>query len=88
MIVAMMSRSWGDRSVRRAADGLSMEAETLPPQYDLGSALVAAVKDAMGETDGDVTQAGPIVRQRMTVWAESVAPAVAASVRARGLMCF
>lgn len=73
----------GDRSVERAVVDLSMEAEALPPEYDLGPALVAAVRDAMSEAGGDVTQAGPIVQHRMTDWAEAVAPAVASSIRAR-----
>ncbi len=72
----------GDRSVERAVAGLSMSVEVLPPEYDLGPALVAAVSDAMSETDGDVAQAGPIVQQRMTAWAEAVAFAVAVSIRA------
>lgn len=72
----------GDRSVARSVDGLGMEADTLPPEHDLGPALVAAVRDAMTESGGDATRAGPIVEQRMGEWAASAAGAVAASMRA------
>lgn len=73
----------GDRSVERAATDLSMRVEALPPEYDLGPALVAAVRDAMSESDGDATKAGPLVKQRMTGWAESVASAIAKSISTR-----
>lgn len=73
----------GDHSVGRAAAGLSIGAEALPPEYDQGPVLVAAVRDAMSQADGDATQAGPIVRQHMTSWAESVASSVAASIHSR-----
>jgi UDP:flavonoid glycosyltransferase YjiC (YdhE family) len=67
----------GDRSVVRAATDLEMKAEVLPPEFDLGPTLVAAVRDAMREADGDPIQAGPIVQGRMTEWAVALAPAVA-----------
>lgn len=73
----------GDRSVERAVAGLGMKVEALPPEYDLGPALMAAVRDAMSATDGDLAQAGPIVQTRMTAWAEATASAVAASIGAR-----
>lgn len=72
----------GDRSVERAVAGLGMKVEALPPEYDLGPALMAAVKDAMSATDGDLARAGSIVQHRMTAWAEATASAVAASIRA------
>jgi UDP:flavonoid glycosyltransferase YjiC (YdhE family) len=73
----------GDRSVERAVADLGLEVEALAPEYDLGPALMAAVRYAMRETDGDSTRAGPIIQQRMTAWAQAVASPAAASIRAR-----
>ena len=73
----------GDSSVERAAASLGMEAEALPPEYDLGPALVAAVREAVTRTGGDESRAGPIVQERMTSWAESAANPIAASIGER-----
>jgi UDP:flavonoid glycosyltransferase YjiC (YdhE family) len=73
----------GDRSVERAVAGLGMRVEALPPEYDLGPALMAAVKDAMSAAEGDLARAGPMVQHRMSAWAKATASAVAASIDAR-----
>ena len=72
----------GDRSVARATGGLGMDTDVLPAEHDLGPALVAAVREAMRETDGDPIHAGPIVQSRMTAWAKALAPAVDAAIEA------
>jgi hypothetical protein len=59
--------------VERAVAGLGMSVEALPPELDLGPALIGAIRDAMSATDSDHAAAGPIVQQRMTAWAEAVA---------------
>jgi UDP:flavonoid glycosyltransferase YjiC (YdhE family) len=66
----------GDRSVERAIAGLGMGVKTLPPELDLGPALIGAIREAMGSTGGD-HDAGQIVQQHMTAWAEAVARPVA-----------
>jgi hypothetical protein len=54
-----------------------MSVEALPPELDLGPALIDAIRNAMSATGGDHRAAGPIVQQRMTAWAEAVARPVA-----------
>jgi UDP:flavonoid glycosyltransferase YjiC (YdhE family) len=71
----------GDASVQRALAGLGLEAEVLPAELDLGPRLIAAVRNAMAETGGDLAAAGPIVEQRLAVWAEETGAAVQSSVR-------
>lgn len=73
----------GDGSVKRAFGGVNVPTEVLPRELDLGPHLVAAIRDAMASTGGDLAAAGPVVRERMTVWAEEVARPVAALVRER-----
>src|SRR5205807_906461 len=58
--------------------------EVLASELDLGPRLVAAVRDAMTSTGGDIVAAGPIVRERMSAWAADVAGSVAEVVRDRG----
>lgn len=72
----------GDGSVARSVERLGMKVEALPPEHDLGPALVAAVREAMAETGGDAIDAGPIVEQRMAEWAARAAAAVATSMNA------
>ena len=71
----------GDQSVRRSLGALDLDAETLPPELDLGPTLVAAIRDAMERTRGDHVAAGPIVRDRMAEWAKRAAEPVADAVR-------
>src|ERR1041385_3800781 len=71
----------GDRSVGRSLRALGLDAETLPPELDLGPTLVAAIRDAMDTTGGDLAASGPIVQGRMGRWAERVAEPIAAAVR-------
>jgi UDP:flavonoid glycosyltransferase YjiC (YdhE family) len=71
----------GDRSVERALDGLDVQAEVLPRELDLGPRLVNAIRDAMASAHGDFVAAGPLVRDRMTSWAQDVSRPVAAIVR-------
>ena len=73
----------GDRSVERSSAGLQVETEVLPPELDLGPALGGAIRDAMATTDGDLVAAGPIVRERMTAWANAVARPVAHAIRTK-----
>src|SRR2546425_8576908 len=71
----------GDRAVSRSLHALGLEAETLPSELDLGPTLVAAIREAMETTGGDLGAAGPIVQDRMADWAERVAEPVADSLR-------
>jgi UDP:flavonoid glycosyltransferase YjiC (YdhE family) len=73
----------GDASVGRSLASLGVETEVLAPELDLGPRLVAAIREAMGSTGGDIVAAGPIVRQRMSAWADEAARAVAEVVRER-----
>jgi UDP:flavonoid glycosyltransferase YjiC (YdhE family) len=73
----------GDASVGRALRPLRIETEVLASELDLGPRLVAAIRDAMGSTGGDLVAAGPIVRERMSAWASETAQAVAEVVRER-----
>ncbi len=71
----------GDASVQRALAGLGPAVEVLPAELDLGPRLVAAVGDAMAATGGDLVAAGPIVENRLAVWARETAAAVQATLR-------
>lgn len=71
----------GDRSVQRSLRELGIEAETLPPQLDVGPRLSGVVRDAMTATNGDVEAAGPIVQRGMTAWATETAEPVADAIR-------
>jgi UDP:flavonoid glycosyltransferase YjiC (YdhE family) len=73
----------GDGSVEQALSGVNVPTEVLPRELDLGPRLVAAIRDAMASTGGDLVAAGPLLREPMTVWAEEVARPVAAIVRER-----
>jgi len=71
----------GDRSVEGSLAGLGMKTEVLPPELNLGPTLGGAIRDAMAAADGDLAAAGPIVRERMTAWADDVAGPIARAVR-------
>src|SRR5256885_152517 len=71
----------GDRSVEGSLAGLGMKTEVLPPELDLGPTLGGAIRDAMAVADRDLAAAGPIVRERMTAWADDVAGPIARAVR-------
>jgi len=66
----------GDRSVDRALAGTGVDVQLLPETLDLGPRLVAAIREAMEATGGDLAPAGPIVEERMGAWAREVAAAV------------
>jgi UDP:flavonoid glycosyltransferase YjiC (YdhE family) len=74
----------GDRSVERSLRPLDVETEVLASELDLGPRLVAAIRDAMSSTGGDMVAAGPIVRERMSTWAADAAGPVAEVVRDQG----
>jgi UDP:flavonoid glycosyltransferase YjiC (YdhE family) len=67
----------GDSTVERAVGALGLNIETLPPELDLGPALISAIRDAMSATGGDLHSAGLLVQERMTAWAQAVARPVA-----------
>ncbi len=71
----------GDRSVGRSLEGLNLDLEMLPAELDLGPTLVAAIRDAMQMTGGDLAAAGPVVQERMADWARRAAQPVADAVR-------
>ena len=72
----------GDDSVRRAVEGLSVDADLLPAHLDLGPRLVAAIREAMAASGGDQAAAGPLVQQRLAEWAtESAGPVSEAITR-------
>ena len=73
----------GDGSVKLALRAVDAPTEVLPRELDLGPRLVAAIRDAMASTGGDLAAAGPLVRERMTVWAREVARPVGDIVRER-----
>src|SRR5437867_3994531 len=63
----------GDASVARALAPLGVDTEVLPPELDLGPRLVAAVRDAMKASGGDLAAAGPVVQKSLEVWAQDAA---------------
>src|SRR6266536_421073 len=71
----------GDGTVARALGTLDVHVETLPPELDLGPTLAGAIRAAMSQTGGDLQAAGPLVQERMTIWARALADPVAAAVR-------
>jgi UDP:flavonoid glycosyltransferase YjiC (YdhE family) len=73
----------GDGSVEHALRAVDAPTEILPRDLDLGPHLVGAIRDAMASTAGDLAAAGPLVRERMTVWAQELARPVAEIVRER-----
>jgi UDP:flavonoid glycosyltransferase YjiC (YdhE family) len=86
--LALRSRGYdvffvGDGTVEQALRGVNMPTEALPRELDLGPRLVAAIREAMASSAGDLVAAGPIVQERMSAWAREVARPVAANVRER-----
>jgi len=71
----------GDRSVQGVLAELQLETEVLPSDLDLGPRLAGSIRDAMAATNGDLAAAGPLVQERMAVWAQQAAQPVAAAVR-------
>ena|SRR5215216_7021559 len=63
----------GDTSVRRALTGFGVDVQELPPEFDLGPRLAGAIREAMTVTGEDMVAAGPLVEQRMAMWAREVA---------------
>ncbi|HEX9466856.1 MAG TPA: nucleotide disphospho-sugar-binding domain-containing protein [Acidimicrobiia bacterium] len=74
----------GDRTVGRSLSPLGVETRVLPPELDLGPRLVAAIRDGMAASGGDLSAAGPMVKDRMTAWARETASPVADVVREFG----
>jgi EryCIII-like glycosyltransferase len=66
----------GDASVAGVAGEVDADVDVLAPALDLGPRLIAAIRDAMREVGDDPSAAGPIVRDRMSAWAQDVAAAV------------
>jgi UDP:flavonoid glycosyltransferase YjiC (YdhE family) len=73
----------GDESVARSLRPLGIETEILPAELDLGPHLVAAIREAMSATGGDIVAAGPIVQHRLSDWAQRMGGAVAGLARER-----
>lgn len=71
----------GDGTVERSLRPVGLSGHILPPEVDLGPRLIAAVRDAMATTSGDLAAAGPIVQERMTGWAREAARPVSDAVR-------
>jgi len=71
----------GDHSVQRVLAEVRQETEVLPSDLDLGPRLAGSIRDAMAATNGDLAAAGPLVQERMAVWAQQAAQPVAAAVR-------
>jgi hypothetical protein len=69
----------GDPSVERSLRPLGM----LPAELDPGPHLIAAIREAMTVSGGDITAAGPVVQQRLTAWAEWTADGIAELVGER-----
>src|SRR5690348_8300302 len=66
----------GDPSVQQALFPVSVDVRILPPELDLGPRLVAAIREAMAATAGDIVAAGPLVEEQMAKWAKEVAPTI------------
>jgi UDP:flavonoid glycosyltransferase YjiC (YdhE family) len=71
----------GDRTVQSSLRPLGIAVELLPPGLDLGPRLVAAIREAMAASGGDLASAGPMVQERLTAWATETASPVAEAVR-------
>ena len=71
----------GDASVERTLAPLAVATKVLPAELDLGPRLIAATREAMSASGGELAAAGPIVRERMSEWAAEVARPVAGVVR-------
>ena len=67
----------GDCAVERALGGVGLAVQVLPAELDLGPRLIAAIREAMAMTGGDLEAAGPLVEERLAAWAREVAAAVA-----------
>ena len=65
-----------DHSAERVLADLGVERQLLPEALDLGPRLVAAIREAMEATGGDLAAAGPLVEERMAAWAREVGAAV------------
>ncbi len=71
----------GDETVERSLRPIGLSGQVLPPEVDLGPRLIAATRDAMTATGGDLAAAGPIVLERMRGWAHEAATPVSDAVR-------
>lgn len=67
----------GDGSVEHAVARVGVDVELLPDELDLGPRLVAAIREAMVATGGDLAAAGPLVQESMGAWAHEVSEPVA-----------
>jgi len=70
----------GDGTVERSLRPTGLAGRVLPPELDLGPRLIAATRDAMTATGGDLAAAGPIVLERMRGWAHETAAHVAGAL--------
>lgn len=70
----------GDGTVERSLHPVGLSGQVLPPEVDLGPRLIAATRDAMTGTGGDLAAAGPIVLERMRGWAHETAVHVAGAL--------
>ncbi len=68
----------GDQSVADALQSLGIRALTMPPAYDFGPRLIAAIRDGQGL---EPTAQGELVLQRTEAWSNELAAAVAPLVR-------
>jgi UDP:flavonoid glycosyltransferase YjiC (YdhE family) len=63
----------GDAPSVAAAAAMDVPIELLPAELDLGPQLIAAVRESMAASGGDLAAAGLLVRQRLSGWAAEVA---------------
>jgi UDP:flavonoid glycosyltransferase YjiC (YdhE family) len=70
------TRFVGDASVAHSLAPLGVDTEVLPDDLDLGPRLVGAIREAMTQASGDLTAAGPILRERMSAWAAQTARSI------------
>lgn len=71
----------GDSSVGGVLAGAGLEVQVLPPAFDLGPRLAAAVRTAMERTGGDVSAGGAVVEQQLADWAKETSGPVAEAAR-------
>lgn len=70
----------GDGYVEHVVAHVGIEVELLPDELDLGLRLVAAIREAMVATGGDLAAAGPLLQESMGAWAREVSEPVAALI--------
>ncbi len=67
----------GDSAVQRYLLPLGLDVRVLPPELDFAPRFVAAIREAMAASGGDLSAAGPVLKRRLSEWATDTAAPVA-----------